>query len=168
MIRQHVDIDEVSEIIVSLLEEIMKVYGLSLKYAQAFKVAKHIFQADSNNNSSLTPLDNYTRKNTLLQNFLKIMIAQVSKIPSDELFASSPIDYKELFQGRELTDEEANCVKILKAKLLAEAFMQTWSEEDATSYEEAKAALNHKGGSRRSRRKRWSRLSRKTLRNGLK
>jgi hypothetical protein len=161
MIRQHADIERVRDIIVTLLETIMRVYGLSLKYAQAFKLANHIFKVESNNNSSLVPLDNYNRKNTQLQNFLKLMIAQVSKIPSDELFASSPIDYNELFQGRELTDEEANCVKILKTKLRKEAFMQTWSETDVASYEEAKAALNRKGGSRRSRRR-----GRRTLKRG--
>jgi hypothetical protein len=146
MTRQLIDIDTIREILIQLFDTLPKSYRLRLHYLRALKISKRLFEMEEAPNAQ-SPLMRYTQENNKLQQFLKLLLNQIVNIPAGELFAKEEIDYDALFNGRDLTQEEADCLKLKKRALRDQAFMRTWSEDEASDFNSALKKINiNKGG----------------------
>lgn len=160
---QNKDIERIrADVLEQVLEGILKPHKMSLEYVKAYKLAKHVFNEAVKGN---TPEAKYNAVNAQIQSFLKILIHRLSLLKPEEFFAVKDVDYRELFSGRKLSPKNflnrSPAALELKKRVFAEAFMQTWTEEEEMLFR-AEVALPS-GGSRKTRRRKGLRRRRATL-----
>jgi hypothetical protein len=146
--RQIKDIRLIRELFPELFKTLMEQQHMSLKFAQALKIATHILTEEITDASAE---EYYNNLNLNFQEFLSTMINMLNNIKQDELFTSDNIDYRGLSYGRKFTPAELKLSygkkEDLRKELKKEAFM-SWTEKDDELYVHMVALLPGRGGRR--------------------